>query len=245
MKTKMNHVATLEQMLVQKKTYDIDGKERKVTGSVTRDQVDFITKIIKDRKLCKCVETGVAYGVSSVAICQALSKLEKMGLECKHWGVDPCQYSEFNGAAVAALRSSGLDHLFELLEGPSHIMLPKLVEQGVKVDMVFVDGWHTFDYTLIDVFLADKLLKPGGLLLMHDMPMPSKQKVLSYLCSHRKYRRIAGSPMRSLFRRILSCGKNTLLRGPRAGLVNLTQPMLFAAEKIQDYEPEHDFFHNF
>ena len=29
------------------------------------------------------------------------------------------------------------------------------------------------------------------------------------------------------------------------GLVNLTQPMLFVAEKIQDYEPEHNFFHNF
>ena len=245
MKTQMNPTATLEQMLDQQKTYDLDGKERKVTGSISRHQADFMMEIIKARKLCKCVETGVAYGVSTIAICQALSELEKMGLECKHWGVDPCQYSEFNGSAVAALRSCGLDHLFELLEGPSHIMLPKLVEQGVRVDMVFVDGWHTFDYTLIDVFLADKLLKPGGILMMHDMQMPSKQKVLGYLYSHRKYRRLTGSPMRPLFRRILSCGKNTLLRGPRIGLVNLTQPLLFVAEKIQDYEPEHHFFHNF
>ncbi len=242
---KMNPTDTLEQMLTEQKTYDLDGNEHKVTGSISRHQANFIMEIVKTRKLCKCVETGVAFGVSTIAICQALSELEKMGQECKHWGIDPCQYSEFNGSAIAALHSCGLDHLFELLEGVSHIMLPKLVEQGVRVDMVFVDGWHTFDYTLIDVFLADKMLRPGGILMMHDMQMPSKQKVLGYLNSHRKYRRLAGSPMRPLFRRILSCGKNTLLGGPRIGLVNLTQPLLFVAEKIQDYEPEYHFFRNF
>jgi predicted O-methyltransferase YrrM len=101
MKTKMNPTATLEQMLNQQKTYDLDGKERKVTGSISGHQADFMMEIIKARKLCKCVETGVAYGVSTIAICQALSELEKRGIECKHWGVDPCQYSEFNGSAVA------------------------------------------------------------------------------------------------------------------------------------------------
>jgi len=235
----------LEQMLTERRTYDFDGKERKVTGSISRQQADFIMKIIKERKLCKCVETGVAYGVSTIAICQALSELEKNGHECKHWGIDPCQSSEFNGSAIAALRSCGLGHLFELLEGPSHIMLPKLLDQGIRVDLVFVDGWHTFDYTLIDVFLADKLLKPGGILMMHDMQMPSKQKVLRYLYSHRKYRRVEGSPMRPLLRRILSCGKNTLLKGPKIGLANLMQPLLFVAKKIQDYEPDYNFFRNF
>lgn len=245
MNASMNPAATLEQMLSERKTFDVNGKERLVTGGISKHQAYFLMDIIKTRKLRKCVETGVAYGVSSVAICQALSELEKNGLECKHWGIDPCQHSEFNGSAIAALRSCGLDHLFELLEGPSHIMLPKLVEQDVKVDMVFIDGWHTFDYTLIDVFLADKLLKPGGLLIIHDMQMRSKQKVVRYLYSHRKYRRIAGSPMRPLFRRVLSCGKNTLLNGPRSGLANLTQPLMFVAEKVQEYEPKYNFFHTF
>jgi predicted O-methyltransferase YrrM len=234
----------IKQMLAEQKTYDLDGKERKVTGGISRHQKDFIMEIIKARKLCKCVETGVAYGVSTIAICQALSELENMGLECKHWGVDPCQFSEYNGAAIAALRRCGLDHLFEFMEGPSHIMLPKLLERGESVDLVFIDGWHTFDYTLIDVFFADKLLKPGGILLMHDMQMRSKQKVWNYLYTHRKYKRLQ-APMRPLFRRILSCGKNTLLRGPRMGLVNLIQPLMLVAEKTASYEPNYNFFHNF
>lgn len=234
----------LEQMLNEQKTYDLDGKERKVTGSISRPQADFMMNMIKARKLSKCVETGVAYGVSTVAICLALSELEDEGIECKHWGVDPCQYSEFNGAAIAALRRCGLNHLFELLEGPSHIMLPKLVERGDKVDMVFIDGWHTFDYTLIDVFYADKLLRPGGILMLHDMHMPSKRKVWGYLRTHRKFKRLPG-PTRPLFRRILSFGKSTLLSGPRIGLVNLKQATLLVAEKTQDYEPGYDFFRNF
>ena len=245
MKSKIDAVSILEQMLVENKTYDLNGDELKVTGPISKKEANFIMKIIKRRKLSMCVETGVAYGVSTIAICSALSELEKSGLECKHWGADPCQNSDYNGAAIAALKSCNLDHLFELLEGPSHVKLAKLAEEGVKFDMVFIDGWHTFDYTLIDVFLADQLLKPGGILLMHDMQMPSKQKVMRYLFSHRKYRRITGSPMRTLTRRFLSCIKNTLLKGPRMGLVHLTQPMLFAAEKIQDYEPNHDFFKNF
>jgi hypothetical protein len=28
---------------------------------------------------------------------------------------------------------------------------------GVQVDFAFMDGWHTFDYTLLDFFYTDKL----------------------------------------------------------------------------------------
>ena len=243
-KKPINPEIVIEQMFDKHMTYDLNGKERKITGGISLSQANFLKEIIKTRQLCNCVETGVAYGVSTVTICQALSKLEKKGLSCQHWGVDPCQYSEHNGVAVAALRRCGLDHLFELMEGPSYIMLPKLVERGESFDLVFIDGWHTFDYTLIDVFFADKMLKPGGILVMHDMQMPSKQKVWNYLYTHRKYKRLQ-APMRPIFRRILSCGKNTLLRGPRMGLVNLIQPLMLVAEKTSDYEPNYNFFHNF
>jgi predicted O-methyltransferase YrrM len=236
-------VTIIEQMLTEGKAYDIYGKERKVTGPISRSQADFMMEIIQARKLSKCAETGVAYGVSTVAICHALSALQKEGLKCKHWGVDPCQYSDFNGAAIAALRRCGLNHLFELLEGPSHIMLPKLLERGLKLDLVFVDGWHTFDYTLIDVFFADKLLRPGGILVMHDMQMPSKQKVWGYLKSHRKYRRLPG-PASPLLQRVTSCFKATFLFGPWRGYLNLCQSLL-VAEKLEDLEPRHDFFRNF
>jgi len=41
--------------------------------------------------------------------------------------------------------------------------------RGVKIDFAFVDGWHTFDYTLIDFFYIDKILRSGGLVSFHSM----------------------------------------------------------------------------
>ncbi len=36
------------------------------------------------------------------------------------------------------------------------------------LDFIFIDGWHTFDYTLIDFFYADKLLRKDGIILIDD-----------------------------------------------------------------------------
>ncbi|HUT51818.1 MAG TPA: class I SAM-dependent methyltransferase [bacterium] len=152
-------------MMDESRTVDLDGRELKMTGAVSRPEVELMMALIEERKPRVCMETGVAYGLSTVAICEALSRLPG---ERKHFGIDPCQYSDFNGAALAALQRCGYGHLFELMNGPSHLMLPKLLERGVKLDFAFIDGWHTFDYTLLDVFYADKMLSPGGLLLLHD-----------------------------------------------------------------------------
>jgi hypothetical protein len=138
-----------------------------------------------------------------------------------------------------------LDQFFELLEGKSHFMLPKLLEQGVQADFVFVDGWHTFDYTLIDVFLADPLLGVGGYLLMHDYGMPSKKKVWRYLATHRKYV-LQSCPRLPLHRRVLSAGKQTCLMNPRRAVSILrSSTNLIIARKTEHYEPPHDFFRNF
>lgn len=239
-----NYLDILREIIVEARALDLDGNELHPTGYISLGEASFIMDLIKERKLARCVETGVAYGASTVAICGALSGLEQSGVVCKHYGIDPCQYSDYNGAAIAALRRCGIAHLFELIEGPSHLMLPRLIGKAERVDMVFVDGWHTFDYTLLDVFFADKLLRPGGMLLMHDFFMPSKRKVWGWLRHHRKYRRIP-VPLRPLFRRALSGAKCCLSGKLSEACFNLTEPWLFAAEKLEEYEPSHDFFCDF
>lgn len=228
-------------------TYDLRGESVPVSACILKSESEFMAALIKERKLQTCVETGAAFGGATLTICKALSELESASQRPMHFAIDPLQYNHhYRGTAVAAVRRCGLAHLLEFMEGPSHLMMPRLLERGIRADMVFVDGMHTFDYKLIDVFMADKLLRIGGILMMHDLPMRSTQKVVKYLAAHRRYRRLPGPAKRPLVRRILSGGKQTLSRfDPVLGFSYLVRENLFVAEKLDDFDPPHDFFRQF
>lgn len=166
----------LSRLIVDKETFDDNGTRLQVTGTISLPEAGYIRQLIMENEFRTCLETGVAYGASTVAICSALSLLEQDGREVRHYGVDPCQSEVYGRAAIAALKECGLEDIFELCETPSHVALPKLIELGVSTDFAFIDGMHTIDYTLIDLFFCDKLLRPGGILCIHDMNLPSKKK---------------------------------------------------------------------
>jgi predicted O-methyltransferase YrrM len=234
--------AILRRIITEKQTFDRDGATLQVTGTISLPEAQFIQELIISRGFSRCLETGVAFGASTVAICSALAVLEQQGGAVKHYGIDPCQLDIYRAAAIRALQECGLEHIFELCDGPAHLMLPRLIERNVTVDFVFIDGMHTFDYTLVDLFFADKLLRPGGILCMHDMDMPSKKKAYSYLMKHRRYVRLA-SLRRRLGQRIGGALKEALRLAPRAGLRQLTtvEPML-TVQKLETFEPGWDFY---
>ena len=131
----------------------------------------------------RCLETGVAYGVSTLAICQAVAANGG-----HHFGVDPCQITEHGRSAMCLLDEFGLADCFTLLEGPSHAELPKLLEDHQdSFDLIFVDGWHTFDCKLLDYVYADKLLRVGGWLVFHDLLLPSVKRTLRFIRTQGKY----------------------------------------------------------
>lgn len=235
----------LKQITIEKFSYDIDGKRVNTTGTITYDEAIFMYRLIVDKKLFYTVETGVAYGASTLAICAALEKLNNNGNEVKHWGLDPCQKTDFNYSVISTLKSLHLEKIFELLEAPSHLGLPQIILLKTKLDFAFIDGWHTFDYTLVDFFLIDQMLKPGGYLCVHDLNMPSKRKVLKYIKTHRKYQ-IINELNRPLKRRILSFGK-LLLEGKIsfAFLTLITIRPMLILKKTEDFQPPYDFYSNF
>jgi len=244
---------------------DLAGKERKVTGAVPREDALILQEMVRFVKAKTTLETGVAFGLSTLAICEALrengdcpapSSTQALGgtVPCfpRHYGVDPEQNTVHGGAALASLKRAGLDSVFELLEGPSHLMLPKLVERGVVLDLAFIDGWHTFDYTLLDFFYIDKMLRPGGVVLLHDRSWPSKQKVIRFIKTHRRYRELPvhASTKPSFFkwlRRVIAA-KWHWLRGAPFGVVLsaiASRTEVAAFVKLESFEPDHRFFRNF
>jgi predicted O-methyltransferase YrrM len=246
----------LEDIYRTGKCVDLAGKERKVTGAVPREDALILQEMVRFVKARTTLETGVAFGLSTLAICEALTALGTVPVRgqspCHHYGVDPEQHSVHGGAALASLKRAGLDSVFELLEGPSHLMLPKLLEKGVVLDLAFIDGWHTFDYTLLDFFYLDKMLRPGGVMLLHDRSWPSKQKVMRFMMTHRRYKEL---PVRSstkpgFFRwlRRVVAAKWHWLRGAPFGIVTAAianRPEIAAFLKLESFEPDHRFFRNF
>lgn len=182
-KQKFNSV--LEKMFETKMTIDQNGVNRHIDDMISKAEANVLMNMIKLSKPSVTLEVGLAHGASALVFCQALSET---GIKNPiHYAVDPNQLTTYGSAALYAVEKAGYGNIIKLCPGPSHMEIPKLIEKSVILDCAFIDGWHTFDYTLMDFFLIDKMLKPGGFVAFHDGYGRAKQKVVDFILTHRKY----------------------------------------------------------
>jgi predicted O-methyltransferase YrrM len=67
-------------------------------------------------------------------------------------------------------------------EGPSDRVLPSLVD-GERYDLAFIDGLHSFPGPVVDYHYVEQLLRPGGVLLLDDVPIPAVAVAFRYMRS--------------------------------------------------------------
>ena len=93
---------------------------------------------------------------------------------------------------IKLLQYVKLNKRHNLIEELSYIGLPKLLNKNKSYDFIFIDGWHTFDYTLLDFFYADKLLKLGG--IIDDVLHKGVNKCIKYVeTNYKNYKKIETS----------------------------------------------------
>jgi predicted O-methyltransferase YrrM len=160
------------------------GNVHRLHSAIDREEGDFLFNIIRsDRSIVNTLEVGCAYGLSSLFICSALQ--ERHG--ATHTIIDPYQNGYWDGVGIRNLEDAGL-RFFNLIENKSEFALPKLLEQGEgQFDFIFIDGWHTFDHTLLDCFYATRLLRVGGHLVIDDVSFPSVRRVVDFLRTYPCY----------------------------------------------------------
>src|SRR5689334_23201590 len=104
----------------------------------------------------------------------------------KKIGVDPIAP---HPKVLAALKQPGAQYFAatsdEFFERHAAEQLPS------GVDVVFIDGLHTYDQTFRDVRNALKILRPGGVILVHDC-MPASPQEAVVAPSYEQARRING-----------------------------------------------------
>ena len=152
------------------------------TVSISKEEGGFLTQLITENSYSTTIEVGCALGLSSLYICDAISKFPNHS----HTILDPAQQSLYNNIGLKNLEANGYD-FFTFIEEYSEIALPKLLSEGKKYDFGFIDGWHTFDHTLIDFFYLNRMVKVGGMIVFDDADWPSVTKLLRYLGQYPSY----------------------------------------------------------
>ena len=138
---------------------------------------------------------------------------------------------------MASIARSGLSNWHEMHEDFDFKVLPRLLESGKKIDFAYIDGWHTFDYTLLDWWYIDKMLHPGGIAAFNDCAWPAVDKAIRFVITHRKYTEIdVGTPRQS-------GRKNKLLSALSLGWVRAPLDIRDRYfRKDADWEPRWDFY---
>ncbi len=235
----MNDV--LRSILSSKSVVTDGGTTRPLISNISEEEGNFVQKIIRSARPQVSLEVGCAYGISSLYICEALQEVNAN----KHIIIDPGQhfphgkgpFTGWEGIGLANLRRAGYADLVDFHEVPSYLGLSRLAEERVKIDFAFIDGQHTFDYVLVDLFLVDKLLKPGGIVILDDFLYPSIQSVCRYFLLNLRYKYIGPQSIaawrkpRSIGGMIWDSGLFALTRHLQ---LNLPISNYVALQKLQD-----------
>jgi predicted O-methyltransferase YrrM len=153
------------------------GKLLSTYNGISKDEVDMVYETIaNDPSVLKTLEVGCAIGFSSLAITTAL----KGRPNAHHTIIDPFQHSMFDSAGIDLLESKGINN-FNLIERGSQIALPSLLDKSKVFDLILIDGFHSFEQTMLDIFYSTRLLREGGYLVVDDSSLARRRKVCCLL----------------------------------------------------------------
>jgi predicted O-methyltransferase YrrM len=145
--------------------------------ALPRADADVLRDILITEKAQVVIEVGLAYGVSGLAVAEAV--VGAGGAVANHLIIDPFQ-DHFHDSGWNALVRAGLDSVCTLLRERSQIALPRLLSEGFIADAAFVDGSHIFHNVFVDLALLRDLVRPGGLIILDDCDLPSVATAVSY-----------------------------------------------------------------
>jgi len=153
-------------------------------GNIKIDYANALYRTVRKYRPERVVEIGLAYGISALAILSALAENEQEGVLIS---IDPYQSENYHNIGRLNIQQAGLAQYHQVIEQPDFVALPVLLNSEQKIEFAYIDGWHTFDYVLLDFFYIDKLLEPGSVIGFNDCGYRAIHKVIKFMKTHRKY----------------------------------------------------------
>ncbi|HEV8248549.1 MAG TPA: class I SAM-dependent methyltransferase [Gaiellaceae bacterium] len=126
----------------------------------------------------RTIEIGLGYGVSALFACEGL--LENDAANAQHVAIDPHQATRFADCGLQLLEDAGVAERVEHQAEDSQTALPRLLAEGRRFDLAFVDGNHRFDYVFVDLVYVGRLLRPGGIAFLDDYQLPGVARAAAF-----------------------------------------------------------------
>jgi predicted O-methyltransferase YrrM len=170
----MNTIA--QEIFATGKVFDSSGKEYTIHSHTRQDQCEFLVGIITEIKASRCLEVGLAYGLSALHICEAIEECEN----AVYYSID-INEGGWGGVGLKNLIDAGYGSFVKFNHGYSHEILPKLCSDNVELDFAYVDTSKVFDVVLTDAYYINQMLKVGGVIVLDDCNTPGINRLIRYL----------------------------------------------------------------
>jgi predicted O-methyltransferase YrrM len=174
----------LSDIFETKQVQDKEGNFLPLHSNTTREQCEFLQDIIREISPDSSVEVGLAYGISTVAI---LDALQALGKPFHHIVIDPFQ-QDWKNIGLFNIERAGFADKVTFYRKFSDQVLPELYLQEKKVRFAYIDSTKVFDVLLTDVYFIGKMLQVGGVLVLDDCGFPGIRMLVRYLSQHPSYR---------------------------------------------------------
>ncbi len=138
------------------------------------------------------IEVGCASGLSTLHMCRGRQAAGCLEPGSAHT-IDLKQTTHWHNIGHRAIERAGLCEIVCLYEEAAHTVLPRLIDR-LRIQFAFLDGWHMFDFVMVEAFYCDLMLDVGGVIALHDMFMPALQSFAAFWTTNRPYEpvRLAG-----------------------------------------------------
>lgn len=221
----------LQEIYTTGKVRDAEGAVSELKDEISAAFAEALYRTVLARRPAVVLEIGMACGLSSLAIVRGLHDAGGNG---KLISIDPGQTSQYKRVGRTNIERAGYGDRHELIEALDYLALPMLLQRNQRIDFAYIDGWHTFDYALLDFFYCDKLLNVGGVVAFNDCGYRSVHKVLKFVRTHRHYKDLNVGLPRSYK------GRNLLISTARRLMGLSTEDRYF--QKLEDWEPNWNFY---
>ena len=162
----------------------IDRAKREGRPYCPPDAGDLLFTLVRANGYRRCLETGFHTGSSALYL---LTAIDARDGDVTSICVDD---DETVAHGLQLLEGAGFRERHRLMRVNSNRALPELLLDGEKFDLIFMDGWKTFDHLAFEVYAFNQLLETGGTIVFDDAYMPSVRMAIRLLVRYYDYEEI-------------------------------------------------------